>query len=267
MHDSRRRLTLGLIIACFLQAIPMTILAFAGEEVPTVMYSWDMSVDPEWEMEGEWEYGIPTGEGGDSFGLPDPTSGATGDYVLGINNQGDFSMELGGPYYLTSPVLDCSQSTGTTLRFMRWLNMDWQPYVLSYIEVSKNGSEWTAIWENDCCAEITESEWSQHEFDISSVADGEYAVQVRWSYQINTGVWAYSGWNLDDIEVLGVIDTSEECIGDINGDSEVDGADLTVLLGTWGICDGTAPCIADLNRDDVVDGVDLALLLSGWGPC
>jgi len=54
------------------------------------------------------------------------------------------------------------------------------------------------------------------------------------------------------------------CIGDINRDGIVSGADLAILLGTWGPCAG---CAADLNDDGIVNGADLALLLGNWGPC
>lgn len=236
----------------------------ASGDTPVVMYSWDMSVDPGWEMEGEWEYGIPTGQGGDSFGLPDPTSGATGDQVLGINNYGDFSIEPGGPYRLTSPVIDCSELQQTTLRFMRWLNMDWQPYVHSSIEVTNDGENWTILWENDLWEEVAEYAWSQHEFDISAVADGYDAVQVRWTYTINQDAWAYSGWNLDDIEIVGVDGSAEDCVGDLNGDLAVQGDDLTILLGEWGTCSN---CLADLDGDGTVDGTDLTLMLGNWGFC
>ena len=52
------------------------------------------------------------------------------------------------------------------------------------------------------------------------------------------------------------------CIGDLNGDSSVDGVDLGSLLGQWG-----GPGTADLNSDNQVDGVDLGILLGAWGPC
>jgi hypothetical protein len=54
------------------------------------------------------------------------------------------------------------------------------------------------------------------------------------------------------------------CPADLNGDDVVDGADLLVLLGSWGNCPG---CDADLNGDDVVDGADLLILLGAWGGC
>ncbi len=48
--------------------------------------------------------------------------------------------------------------------------------------------------------------------------------------------------------------------GDLNGDGVVDGADLGLLLNSWG-GDG----VADLNGDGVVDGADLGILLNNWG--
>jgi formylglycine-generating enzyme required for sulfatase activity len=55
------------------------------------------------------------------------------------------------------------------------------------------------------------------------------------------------------------------CIGDINGDRSVDGADIGLLLYNWGSCGSV--CLADLNSDGNVNGGDIGLLLSGWGPC
>ena len=49
--------------------------------------------------------------------------------------------------------------------------------------------------------------------------------------------------------------------GDLNDDGLVDGADLTIMLASWGPCPG---CVADLNGDGVVAGADLALLLADW---
>jgi len=49
---------------------------------------------------------------------------------------------------------------------------------------------------------------------------------------------------------------------DLNGDGVVDGADLGMLLASWGACDA---CPADLSGDGVVDGADLGVLLAAWG--
>lgn len=57
----------------------------------------------------------------------------------------------------------------------------------------------------------------------------------------------------------------EVCTGDLNGDAEVDGADLAIILAEWGDCPGF--CVADLDGDDEVRGSDLGMLLVSWGAC
>ena len=49
-------------------------------------------------------------------------------------------------------------------------------------------------------------------------------------------------------------------LGDLNSDGVVNGADMALLLGSWGT---SGP--GDLNGDGLVDGQDLAILLSLWG--
>ena len=51
------------------------------------------------------------------------------------------------------------------------------------------------------------------------------------------------------------------CLGDLDGNGQVDGADLAVLLGGWGGPSG------DLDGSGTTDGADLAVLLGAWGPC
>ncbi len=49
---------------------------------------------------------------------------------------------------------------------------------------------------------------------------------------------------------------------DLNGDGQVNGADLGLLLASWGTCKG---CPEDLNGDGQVNGADLGLMLADWG--
>jgi hypothetical protein len=54
------------------------------------------------------------------------------------------------------------------------------------------------------------------------------------------------------------------CPADLNGDGEVNGADLGLMIGNWGACAG---CQADLNGDGIVNGADFGLLIAAWGVC
>jgi hypothetical protein len=55
------------------------------------------------------------------------------------------------------------------------------------------------------------------------------------------------------------------CFGDLNGDGQVAGADVTIVLSGWQ--NGPGSTEGDLSGDGETDGIDLALLLSNWGAC
>lgn len=69
---------------------------------------------------------------------------------------------------------------------------------------------------------------------------------------------------VDDIPSVAWMVNVHPLLGELNGDGDVDAADLALLLGSWGPCD---PCPADLDSDGAVGAADLAQLLGSWGPC
>ena len=170
--------------------------------LPTI-YSFSLDSDPGWARQGEWAFGQPTGQGGSAHGNPDPTSGATGLNVFGVNLNGDYSTSVGSPYYLTTGPLNFTGCTGVVLQFERWLNSDYPPYVYETIAVSCDNTNWTLIFENASGA-ITDSSWNKVQYNLSPFADNRPAVYVRWGYQVaDSRAFAYSGWNIDDIAFLG----------------------------------------------------------------
>ena len=52
-----------------------------------------------------------------------------------------------------------------------------------------------------------------------------------------------------------VVPGTPRCVGDLFEDELVNGADLGILLSSWGAC-GSGSCVADLNGDSRVDGAD-----------
>ena len=108
-----------------------------------------------------------------------------------------------------------------------------------------------------------------------------------------TYTWAWPGWCATGPVVTVILPTGTHCItltvqdpnghidhdvveirvgscaaADLNGDCVVDGADLGILLGSWGLCLKPCPpgCPADFNGDCDVGGADLGLLLGQWTP-
>ncbi len=167
-----------------------------------IFYSLDS--DPGWTRQGEWAFGKPAGLGGTSFGFPDPASGYTGSNVFGINLNGDYSTVVGGPYYLTTGPINCSAFTTMRLQFQRWLNADYQNYVFATVEISTNATTWSMVWSNGTST-VADSAWTPVLYDISSYADRKSSVYLRWGHSVGlSGAFAYSGWNLDDIALLGI---------------------------------------------------------------
>jgi len=167
---------------------------------PSVLYSWDFSSDPGWTTEGDWEFGVPQGQGG-AYGNPDPTSGHTGNNVYGYNLNGDYPNNL-AERNLTTEALYLYGMYNTQLVFWRWLGVESPEYDHAYVRVSSDGSSWTTVWANDDYVE--DGSWVQQVYDISDVADNHTQVYVRWTMGTTDGGWTYCGWNIDDVQVLGV---------------------------------------------------------------
>jgi predicted outer membrane repeat protein len=181
------------------------LLSLASSSYADVFRNYTLDSDPLWDMTAgsQWAFGVPQGLGGSPYGNPDPTAGHTGANVYGVNLNGDYNLTVGGPWYLTTGPIDCRRHANVHLKFWRWLNTDYQPYVYATVEVSNNGSTWTTIWNNPANMEIADSTWIEQDFDISAQADYQPNVYIRWGYQVNSEAYAYSGWNLDDIRFEG----------------------------------------------------------------
>jgi hypothetical protein len=231
---------------------------------PTLRYAWDLDADPGWPEQGQWACGDPTGQGGTVHGYPDPQNGATGSNVIGVNLAGDYSTQPGGPWYVTLGPVDLSDTTEVSLRFQRWLNSDYQPYVYATLDASNNGTTWTAIWSNGS-QEIKENAWSLKTYDLSAVANNQPAVWVRWGYRVANGAYAYSGWNLDDIAIWGLHASGPLYQpGDLNCDHAVDFGDINpfvlALSDPAGYANAYPDCnigLADINGDGQVNFGDI----------
>ncbi|MBN2448519.1 MAG: trypsin-like peptidase domain-containing protein [Phycisphaerae bacterium] len=240
---------------------------------PQIVYDFPMDTNPGWTTQGLWAFGTPTGGGG-QYGEPDPTSGYTGSYVYGYNLSGDYENSL-SERHLTTTALDCSEVSGTTLVFRRWLGVEQPSYDHAYVRVSANGSTWTTIWQNT--SGVEDSSWQYVEYDISSVADYQSTVYIRWTMGTTDGSWQYCGWNIDDVEIWGLVASQETCDdGILNQDEErIDcgGSCPACECLSDGACDDGDPCngvetcdgygncvsgsITDCNGNGVLDSCDI----------
>jgi hypothetical protein len=169
-------------------------------DVIDTVFSDDFETDLGWSISGgQWTRGIPTGGGGE-YGNPDPTSGHSDSNVLGYNLNGDYGHII-PEYHVTSPAIDCSGLENMKLRFWRWLGVDSSAYDHAYIRISTDGTSWTTVWENG--GEVTDDSWAEQVYDISSYADDQATVYIRFTMGMTDDGRLYCGWNIDDIAVVG----------------------------------------------------------------
>ena len=102
------------------------------------------------------------------WGYGDPKSGYTGSNVYGVNLSGNYSTTPGGPYYLTTAPIDCSNHVNVTLQFARWLNSDSSPHVIDTVDVSNDGVNWTNLYTNPTSSPVDSDQlnWTLFDYDI-----------------------------------------------------------------------------------------------------
>lgn len=93
---------------------------------------------------------------------------------------------------------------------------------------------------------------------------GESSCADDWFY----GFFSSTGIARLEVAVAGEIELDHVQYGfsdlraasDLDGDGDVDGGDLGVLLANWG-----TPCLGELTGDFTIDGADLGVVLANWG--
>jgi hypothetical protein len=240
---------------------PATVSIAVGEDVPQQVYFFPMNSDPGWATEGEWAFGHPTGGGTHSH---DPANAYTGSNVYGYNLNGDYVNNMAEPLHLSTTALDCSNMTQAQLLFRRWLAAEDARFDHVSIELSTDGEAWTTVWANPPNFGISEAAWSLQTYDISAVADGHATVYVRWSMGPTDSSTTYPGWNIDDVEIRGVLHQSCETValGDVNLDGDVDGRDVQSFVKV--LVDPYSPlltfpelCAADIDHDGFITPADV----------
>jgi hypothetical protein len=177
-----------------------------GRGVRDTVFETALDEPPGWTMEGQWQFGAPVGGGGSVEGHPDPTAGCTGDNVYGVNLQGDYTVVVDGPHYLTAGPFDCRLYRDVKLEFARWLNTDEADYVLAMIELSVDGITWAPIWRYENMETfLMDDTWQAVVYSLGAIADYRENLYIRWGYEIkDIEAWPMSGWNIDDVRLSGV---------------------------------------------------------------
>jgi C1A family cysteine protease len=203
----------------------------------------------------DWQLGKPM-----PGSSTDPISTYSGDANWGNNLSGNYAASAAN--YLESPVIDCRGVKNTRLSFYRWLAVEKGIYDVARVLVNGN-----AIWTNDADNDLIDTKWLRQDFDLSTIADNNPAVKVRFELTTDVGL-QLGGWSIDDFSVMGI---PTYLRGDANHDGLVNITDaVSVIDYVFG--GGVAPnplAAGDADCDGMVnvsDAVYLVVYVFGGGP-
>ena len=150
-----------------------------------------------------WAIGATAPSAGQTYGGPDPTvdhSPGGDNRVAGVMLGGVTSPGQHDWYWLTSPTRDTTTFGSTYLRYWRWLNSDYLPYMGNRVEVW-DGAAWQVLWETGGSPGVQDSAWTLLVHDLTPYANA--SLQVRFGYMIGAdGVYPVSSWNIDDVAIV-----------------------------------------------------------------
>ena len=165
----------------------------------------------------------------------------------------------GGVTTLTSPAIYVSGLYEVTIACRYWYSNDTgaSPNEDSMpIEARLDGGAWFTL---EAISSSTAA-WRSGEWSVAT--GGAATIEFRFvASDLGSGSVVEAA--VDDVRVFAAGCAESPCVGDLNGDGQVNGADVGLMLAAWGSSDPTA----DLTGDGLVNGADLGLLLGGWGLC
>jgi hypothetical protein len=159
---------------------------------------------------------------------------------------------------LITQTFDCSNLSNVKLRFKHYFRYyPWLRDEIGDVDVRVDFGQ----WQNVARYEGASFE-GPVELDISSIADGEPNVQIRWHYYDANWDWY---WGIDDVQI-----EAEAVFGKIAGDFEfdcdVDFADFALFASAWLSIEGDENWnwICDISEDGAIDFVDLCFFIENW---
>jgi len=181
-----------------------TNVTFTFNPMLPAIYTFDMSTDPGWTMDPPANPNNP----GWAFGIPQGTNDPRDRQCYGYNhttvNNGNYPNNMAATEWLTTTPLDFTGYTGVTLEFLRYLGVESASYDHAYIEISNDGGlTWNTVWSHTG-GTINDTGWTLVSYDISTWADNQPNVMVRWGMGPTDSSVNYRGWNIDDVVFRGI---------------------------------------------------------------
>jgi hypothetical protein len=196
-------------------------------------------------------------------------SSAENDFVFQLAGADPTRWTLAWPgaTQITGPWIGASYSGGTWgwLDGAPWGFTNWAPSEPNYL------FEETAVLFMGGASGPPTNRWNNLRPDYLN-----WGYIIEWSADCNSdGIVDYGQilfGELEDTNSNGVPDccdagTSCDCPADIDGNGDINGIDLAIILDKWGTNGGKDYPNADIDGDGTIAGADLAQVLGNWGAC
>lgn len=160
-----------------------------------------------WSFTNEFQWGEPEGRGGVDYGFPDPDYAHSGLKVIGTdltglgNREGDYENLLNkDAYEAISPIINTSYYAELSIQFNRWLNVEL--FDTARIYYALNGSNnWVQLWRN--MGVVLDNEWKTKSFQLPEEVNFANSIQLKFTIGGTDPFSTYSGWNIDDLSLVG----------------------------------------------------------------
>lgn len=192
----------------------------------------------------------------------DASAAGTKAFMTSAGGTGADANDLdGGPSTLLSPVLDLA-GKDAWISYSRYFRDQFNGTVGGndqfVIEISNDGAAWVQVES----VTFAPPAWVKKSFRVSDFVAPTATVQMRFVASDNPNN-SITIAGVDEFAVSTFECGAAPCLGDFDGNGEVDGGDLGLLLGAWDTDNATY----DVDQSGIVDGADLGLVLGAWGAC
>jgi hypothetical protein len=131
------------------------------------------------------------------------------------------------------------------------------------VDIRVNNGAWQNLLRYSTSGEYTIT--GVVERDLSSIADGQPNVQIRWRYYNADWEWY---WGIDDVKILASAAPPEPMLGDFEPDCDVDFYDFAVFASAWlsssGKSNWNPDCDISSPKDNKIDWKDLKVFTENW---
>lgn len=207
-----------------------------GVQNSVVFYDFEAGGDEGWTHGGtgqdDWMHDQPNGAAGD------PSSAFSGTRVWGNDLapsgwNGYYSNDVSN--WLESPAFNMTGQSNVFLSLQRHLSVEEEQFDQAIIRV--NGNE---VWRNPAGVNLVDSGWTQQTIDISSIADDNPSVTLRFELITDGGV-VFGGWNIDDVELVSITGGGGPIVDSINLSGDTVTIPGNVVSYAWDSAPSSAP--------------------------